>query len=127
MTATALTMRRGEHKKWLMTITESSVAVDITDADVHFAARATYPAGNIVDDTDAVLYMTNAAGITLTDPTNGQFELEIVHADTASLDIVTAAGVAYMYSVEYVPDNETEPIYVDSGTITILPDIVRTV
>jgi hypothetical protein len=125
--ATALTMRRGEHKKWLMTITEGGSAVDITSADVHFAARAAYPAGDIADDTDAVLYKTNAAGITLSDPSNGQFELEVVHADTASLDIVTAAGVSYMYSVEYVPNSETEPIYVDSGTLTILPDIVRTV
>ena len=118
------TMYRGETKTWEITVTDGGVALDITGANIRFVVRDGYPASTVVLDTDALISKSTAAlgGITITDGPAGEFELELVKADTTSL-----TPGAYYYGIETILAGETEPIVIQQGEFEILPDVVRAI
>ena len=122
-----LKMYRGEKKAWEGILTDAvGDVVDITGAAIYFTVRLKYPAAALVADTDAnVLFKkTVGAGITLSNPTQGKFEILVDKADTNSLEI-GATGKGYLYGLEIVEDGETEPRTLAGGKFTVLSDVVR--
>ncbi len=122
-----ITIYRGERKAWTGTVKdEAGSVVDITDADVYFTVRTKVPAGSIVADTDGdvIFKKTVGDGITLSDPTNGEFEILVAKADTNAINI-GATGKGYLYEICVVEDGQTEPKVLAVGVFTLLADIVR--
>lgn len=124
---TILEMYRGDTKTFVFTVTENDDPIDLTGLTVRFAVRDAWPDGSVDDDADAVIYKTTAggAGITLTDPSNGEFEVEIDPVDTYALDI--PGGVkSFFYGIEYL-ESASHPVTIGRGTFLIFADVVRTV
>lgn len=116
-----LTIVRGEHVIYTVTVTENASAIDFTSATIYFTIRDVYPAASIVDDTyDSVLLLYVGSGITITDPTNGIFEIELLHANTNALEYGT-----YYYGIEYIPYGDTEPRNIAVGEFNLTYDVVR--
>ncbi len=120
---------RGERKSWVGVVKDAAGAfVNLTDASIYFVVRDKIPSGSITDDTDAgvIILKTVGAGITLTDPTNGEFELAVNNGDTNSIEL-NGSGKGYMYGISLVENGQTEPIELAMGRLKLLADIVRSV
>lgn len=114
-----LTMNRGDTAIFTMTVNAYSGAyLDLTGAEVWFTAKYGW---NDTDD-EAVFQKTVGDGVTITDPTNGEIEIQLEQADTAT--IVDSVRLRYDVQVRDVSGG----IYtVASGLLKVVPDVTRTV
>jgi hypothetical protein len=122
-----LTIYRGEKKTWETAVLDADdVVVDITNASLYFTVRSVFPAGSVADDTDAdvLLKKTVGSGITISDPTNGVFEIVVAKADTNALDILSNVR-EYKYQIDIVESGETEPKTLAAGKFLVSADVVR--
>jgi hypothetical protein len=116
-----LAITRGEHVVYTITLTESGAAVDLTGVTtMRWTMRTNYPASSVISDADATLSKTIGSGLTVTNPTSGVVELEIVKADTNLLPI----GI-YVFGLKYLPLGETEPRVIVQGNVILSADVVR--
>jgi hypothetical protein len=116
-----ITLIRGEHAIYTITVTEAGVAVDLTGVIImRWVMRTVYPAASVIADTDATLTKNIGTGLTLTAPASGQLEIEFTRANTNSLEIGT-----YVYGLEYIPVGDTDPIVINQGCMNISADVVR--
>ena len=126
MASTTITLYRGEYIVKRFTLTQNGTAVDITDAAVSFVVRSAYPAGTTAVDTDALINKTVGSGITLTDPTNGIFDVTFNSADTKSIEFSAGAShLDYVYGCEITLSGDPGARPVAHGKFTLLPDVVR--
>ena len=118
----ALVVHRGEEKFWQVTVTEDGAPIDLTGAAVYFEVRRSYPPS--AGEASALISKTSVgnAGMWLTDPAAGTFELQATKADTNTM---TPGG--YMYGIEYVPAGSSDPRVLVIDKFQILPDMVRVV
>jgi hypothetical protein len=121
---TTLEMFRGEQKVWQITVEENGAAVELTNATIKFAAYASYPAGTVTDDTNAIIAKTTSDGIVITDGSNGVFELTVEKDDTYSIEISKSRNL-YVYGLEFIPYGQTEPRSLGNGYLILYPDVVR--
>ena len=122
-----LSIFRGERKTWVGIVKNSAgVVVDITGAALYFTVRSDYPAGTITDDDDGdvLLKKTVGAGISLSDPTNGEFNILVEKADTNTIEI-NKGGKGYLYEISVVESGQSEPRVLALGPFTLLSDVVR--
>jgi hypothetical protein len=118
----AIEMYRGESRTYSGTATYGGAALDLTGATLYCSIRTSVPASTIVADTDATIYKTSLAGggISIVDADAGTYELDFVKADTNAL----AVGVYYI-GLECVTAGSADYITLDTGTFSLLGDLVR--
>ncbi len=122
-----LELYRGQKKIWTGTIrSRAGAVVPILNAGIYFTVRDKIPAGSVSDDTDSeVLFKkTVGAGISLSDATNGEFEILVDKADTNSIEI-PSTGKGYVYGIALVESGQSDPIVLAQGVFTLMADIVR--
>lgn len=124
---TTISSYRGEHKIWEFTVTEAGVAVNLTGAALRWVVRPAVPESAITADVtvpananDALLVKAIGTGITVTDAVNGEFELEVVKANTN-----TWTPTNYVWELEMLPNGAAEYLTVQTGVWCLLGDIAR--
>lgn len=129
MTVTALAetdtleMYRGDATAWNFTLTDDSVAVNISGATIRFTVRTDFPSGSVASDADAVFTVTTADNIVITDAAAGKFTVTVIKAKTSALNIF--GKTEYKYGLEIILTGETEPTTIGFGKFIIYPDVVR--
>lgn len=118
VTATNLSMIRGDTMVMSMTIVNDGIPQDITGGTFWFTAK-----NRLSDeDTAAVFEKTNGDGITLTDPTHGVARIELVPADTEDMVISDSRGVNLYWDIQY--KNVGGKVYtVARGLLTVYADV----
>lgn len=113
---------RGDGDKYLITVTQDGVAVDISNN-----VTLWYTAKKKMTDADAValirkdsLGVNGQGGITITDGAHGQAELELVLADTESFTATTKL----FHDMQYQRVSESAHTLF-TGVLTILLDVTR--
>ena len=122
-----LELYRGQRKMWVGTVRNAAGGlVDITGAAVYFTVRTRLPAGTVSDDTDEeVLFKkTVGSGISLSDASNGEFEILIDKPDTDTIEI-SSTGKAYVYGIALVESGQSDPLVLAQGKFTLKADVVR--
>jgi hypothetical protein len=119
-----LSLMRGEIKIYQFTVTENGSAVNLTGASMRFALRKQAGLVPESDDAGAVLVKTTSDTISLTDPTNGVFEITFNAADTKDL-VLESAMVGYMYGIEYKLPGDTGPRALIQDRFILTADVVR--
>jgi hypothetical protein len=126
---TQITLQRGEYRVDRVTVTRSGVAVDLSGATVKLCViPGWYPAGSVVVDTGALITKTVGSGITLSDPTNGIFDIEWLKADTSTIDFAVGRdALEYLWGIECIIPaiGFAEPVA--NGTLLVTPDVVRAI
>lgn len=118
---TDLVMTRGDNAIFEFHIVQyDGTPVDLTGAYVIFVLRDDQPPGDVTDDSTAVLVLTTAAGIVLTDAENGIGEVRFVNANTYGLE-----AKDYWYGIKYWKYLETEANVGDQGVFRLEYDYVR--
>jgi hypothetical protein len=115
----SMTATRGDTNRYTLTISRSGARVDLTGVSVWFTVKRAHADS----DDDALIQKTVGDGITPADQgeaaTEGQAELVLAPADTASLSPTTI----YYYDVQIL--ESTVVTTVDSGTFTVSADVTR--
>jgi hypothetical protein len=124
MADVAISIYRGEGKTWSGAATNNGAVVNLLGSTVYFTVYPDYPASTVTTDAGATIKkLSSVAGeITLTDPTNGLFEVALVKADTNSL-----TPGDFVYGIEVMLSGATSPVVLGQGIITVLADVVRAV
>lgn len=119
MSEFAITAKRGDTIELSVTVTRSGAAVDLTDADLTFTAKRRYSDA----DADAVVQKTLGDGIAVVgDAEDGEILVTLDPEDTDSLTRQTVL----LCDVQLV-ESDGRVTTVASGTLTITPDVTRTV
>lgn len=122
-----LSIVRGDSRTWKFTCKdENDVVIDITDAKVWFTVKEDLSQ----DDTFAKFQRRNAdaggsaAEIEMSDPTNGEFKVHVVPANTNGIDLDTIDGTLKFDAQVQMPSGKTYTV--TEGKFTISEDVTRT-
>ena len=113
-----LTLVRGDDKTYVVVVKNSlGVAVDLTSSTIKFTVKYNYN----VADSAATIQKTTAdpAEISLTDPTNGEFEIYVLPADT---QLVVPLAYVYDIQIDLASGKRVTPVV---GTFTLLRDVTK--
>lgn len=87
ITTTLLDVVRGDTAQWDVVVVDNAGAVvDLTGATSHFTIRKSEAKAQTTD-ADAVVQVTNSAGITYTSPTTGAMRVSLTAAQTRLLSV----------------------------------------
>jgi hypothetical protein len=118
----SMTATRGDTNRYTLTISRSGARISFDDID---QCWFTVKRAHADSDDDALIQKTVGDGITPADQgeaaTEGQAELVLAPADTASLSPTTI----YYYDVQIL--ESTVVTTVDSGTFTVSADVTRAI
>ncbi len=122
-------LERARLKRLRFEISGSSGAIeDVTGCSALFVARlpGTMPSGSVWTDTGSEVIFTRSTisgcGIT---PSASGFLVEFTKAITASLTLNQPDGGDYVYEMAYIPQGETDPVMIATGTLWIVPNYAR--
>lgn len=123
---TTISLQRGEYVPLEVVVTQEGTAVDLTGASIRMVVRADYPAGSETDDSEAFLVKTVGSGITLTDPANGTFEIEISEADTYALEFRQGGStIEFLYGIDVLLAGYLHAMPLAQDAFTVTRKVVR--
>ncbi|NCC99966.1 MAG: hypothetical protein EOL95_09755 [Bacteroidia bacterium] len=103
---------QGDDLTKTFTITVNSVAKDLTDYTINMQIRKDY-------NSSPYLSLSTGSGITLSDPTNGEFTVTITDAQSKLFNFVTA-----IYDIQLTDTSGLKKTYV-KGTITLIKEVTK--
>ena len=112
-------IKRGRTRKWTYIVSDTNGIRDITNDHLWFTVKTRAS----LADNAALFQLTIGSGITLTDPTNGTFTVEVSPARTWNCP---AKRTVYVYdlTIEYATSAERYPL--DEGNFVVEPDVTNT-
>lgn len=113
-----LKMIRGDTYGRTLIVFQDGQYFDLSECSVRMTFKWDYDD----DDADAFLILTEGDGITVNDPTHGQFQFLIQPADTEGLE---PRKIDLVYDAQVV-DNLGNVYTVSYGKLTIIPDVTIT-
>ena len=118
MTDQNFTMHRGDSRRLKITVTDAGGdPKPLTGASITWAMAR--------DRTAPVLVQkTIAAGVTITNPSGGEFIVDIAPADTEDLDLLRSGSRSFYHEAQ-VTDSAGAVATVTTGTVTVLRDLIR--
>lgn len=123
-----ISLQRGEYLPLEVVVTQEGVAVDLTGATIRMVVRSDYPEGSETDDSGAYLVKTVGDGITLTDPTNGEFVIEISEEDTFALEFPQGASeIEFVYGIDVLLAGYLHAMPLAQSTLTVTKKVVKAI